>query len=424
MAFIKRMEKTLKKTESGRIRLTTRVKETRETCQTAGCSMQLWGSICLLLLASPSPATHARLVEICEGRSEWVPSIQAFKSCLVLSEKQMTRHSLISFDQLWSARRFKKFEVAGRHLVYRFCDLNLRFGLHRVRLSMHILRSVCLSQRIIRTHPSHSPSHVCHRMGLCLCSGADPWSANGDITEIYWDITFLQFQPRHQASESIALCVQGTLQDLLEAIELQIFEYVRWTWAFQMSSTSWAASTHLHRSFTWKNWTISRKKNRSWGGSWAFYVAEHRIICGLPAWLSMPSGEVKSKMGITEDQWRSAKKDYTDYTLQKHAKKKQDCKEPWTWQPTKDVVNLLASRPNSSAQSLLMALLSALLHYALCTKTGFSRRSASSNTSDWTEPSARTSIHEPSGLNLLWYPAFWGSHKVGRRLQMMDLGCK
>ena len=65
--------KKLKKTESGRIRLTTvttRVKETRETCQTAGCSMQLWGSICLLLLASPSPATHARLVEICEGRSE------------------------------------------------------------------------------------------------------------------------------------------------------------------------------------------------------------------------------------------------------------------------------------------------------------------------------------------------------------------
>ena len=262
-------------------------------------------------------------------------------------------------------------------------------------------------------------------MDLCLCSGADPWSANGDITEIYWDITFLQFQPKASGiRKHCSLRARDTSRFARSdrtanfwicSLNLGISNVIN-----ELGSiNSFAQVIHLE-----KLDNISEKKPELGRHSWAFYVAEHRIICGLPAWLSMPSGEVKSKMGITEDQWRSAKKDYTDYTLQKHAKKKQDCKEPWTWQPTKDVVNLLASRPNSSAQSLLMALLSALLHYALCTKTGFSRRSASSNTSDWTEPSARTSIHEPSGLNLLWYPAFWGSHKVGRRLQMMDLGCK
>lgn len=38
------------------------------------------------------------------------------------------------------------------------------------------------------------------------------------------------------------------------------------------------------------------------------------------------------------------------------------------------------------------------LCHALCTKTGFSKRSASSSTSDWTDPSARTFVRQTKSI--------------------------
>ena len=172
------------------------------------------------------------------------------------------------FDQLWSAlisysRRFKKFEVAGRHLVYRFCDLNLRFGLHRVRLSMHILRSVCLSQRIIRTHPSHS-RHPCvtewvSASAVVLILGVLMGTSLRYI-ENYWDITFLQFQPKasgirkhcslHARDTSRFARSDRTANFWICSLNLGISNVIN-----ELGSIN-----SLHRSFTWKNWTISRKK--------------------------------------------------------------------------------------------------------------------------------------------------------------------
>ena len=92
---------------------------------------------------------------------------------------------------------------------------------------MHILRSVCLSQRIIRTHPSHS-RHTCVTEWVSASAVVLILGVLMGTSLRYIEIShFCNFNQRHQASESIALCVQGTLQDLLEAIELQIFEYVR-----------------------------------------------------------------------------------------------------------------------------------------------------------------------------------------------------
>ena len=63
------------------------------------------------------------------------------------------------FDQLSS---FHQLEVAGRHLVYRLCNLNLRFG-HRVHL-MHILRSQSQLQVILFVTRHMCVSHVCQRV--------------------------------------------------------------------------------------------------------------------------------------------------------------------------------------------------------------------------------------------------------------------